>query len=233
MSRLIISVSHKPGKGGETFHNANFELLGLDYKYVAIYAKNMVDVIDGIRRLGIHGCSVSMPFKQDAYRLVDEVDSIADEIESINTILNVDGKLVGFNTDLDGALATFETLDLKSHWKVCILGDGGVARSIQKALELNNVRKIEQYSRKLGNWDERGEAYGELLINATSIGTYPYEPCMPENSLESFSTIFDVQPHTTWLTASAKGLTIQNANGVQMKQVQARKQFEIYTGIKL
>ncbi|MBN2154268.1 MAG: shikimate dehydrogenase, partial [Candidatus Lokiarchaeota archaeon] len=86
-------------------HNAAINALGLDLVYIAFHVKPdaLKQAIEGFRALGIVGINVTIPHKVAAMQWLDEVDPVARAIGAINTIKNEGGKLVGRNTDADGA----------------------------------------------------------------------------------------------------------------------------------
>jgi len=98
-TRLCISLSARPTNIGTRFHNHLYEVLDLDFVYKAFTTDDITAAIAGVRGLGIRGCSVSMPWKEDVIALVDEMTPSADAIHSVNTIVNDDGRLVAYNTD--------------------------------------------------------------------------------------------------------------------------------------
>ena len=98
-TRLCISLAARPSNIGTRFHNYLYDLLGLDFIYKAFTTTDIVAAIGGVRALGIRGCSVSMPFKQDVIALVDQVEDSARAINAVNTIVNDDGHLTASNTD--------------------------------------------------------------------------------------------------------------------------------------
>ena len=87
-TRLCISLAARPSNIGTRFHNYLYEQLGLDFIYKAFTTTDIAAAIGGVRALGIRGCSVSMPFKEDVIALVDEVEPSARAIHSVNTIVN-------------------------------------------------------------------------------------------------------------------------------------------------
>src|ERR671935_2616432 len=90
-TRLCISLAGRPSNIGTRFHNYLYELLGLDFIYKAFTTTDITAAIGGVRALGIRGCSVSMPFKQDVIALVDEVEESARAIDAVNTVVNDGG----------------------------------------------------------------------------------------------------------------------------------------------
>ncbi len=87
-TRLCISLAARPSNIGTRFHNHLYDVLGLDFIYKAFTTTDIAAAIGGVRALGIRGCSVSMPFKEDVIALVDEVEQSARVIHSVNTIVN-------------------------------------------------------------------------------------------------------------------------------------------------
>lgn len=96
---LCISLAGRPGTFGVRFHNHLYQQLGLDYYYKAMTTDDLPAAVAGIRALGIRGCGVSMPYKEACMALVDEIDPSAAAIESVNTLVNIAGRLKAYNTD--------------------------------------------------------------------------------------------------------------------------------------
>ena len=130
-TRLCISLSARPTNIGTRFHNHLYEKLDLDFVYKAFSATDIRDAIAGVRGLGIRGCSVSMPWKEDVIALVDEMTPSASTIHTVNTIVNEDGKLVGHITDGTGFVQNLREhgVEVKDK-KMVVLGAGGAATAI-------------------------------------------------------------------------------------------------------
>ena len=96
---LCISLSARPSNNGTRFHNHLYEQLGLNWIYKAFAPTDLAQAIAGVRGLGIRGCAVSMPYKEDVIALVDVMDPSAKAIDSVNTIVNDGGHLTAYNTD--------------------------------------------------------------------------------------------------------------------------------------
>ncbi|MBI5887802.1 MAG: shikimate dehydrogenase [Deltaproteobacteria bacterium] len=124
-------------------HNAAFEALGLDYVYVPFHVKldNNADLkkaVEGIRAMNIRGVNVTIPHKEKVIKLLDDMHDSAKDIGAVNTIVNDNGRLIGYNTDGDGYISGLKE-DLKAHGikdfslrnkKAVIIGAGGSARAI-------------------------------------------------------------------------------------------------------
>ena len=98
-TQLCMSLSARPGNFGTRFHNFLYEELGLDFVYKGFSTTDLPGAIGGIRALGIRGCAVSMPFKEAVIPLIDGMGPTARAIESVNTIVNDNGRLTASNTD--------------------------------------------------------------------------------------------------------------------------------------
>lgn len=162
-------------------HNSVFEALGMhDAAYVRIRLDEGEKIRENFFAMGLSGANVTVPFKEDAYKLCDEVKGLALKIKAVNTLVNEGGKLVGYNTDCDGfmeSLAEFE--EVKS---AVILGAGGTARAIAFALRdagiavhlLNRSEGRLAFFRENGfeasTWKECKVCPCDVIINTTSAG---------------------------------------------------------------
>ena len=114
-------------------HNAAFDALKLDYAFLAFKVKSaeLENAVNGMRALNIRGLNVTMPHKSAVLKFLDRVDLSAQIINSVNTILNKENKLFGFNTDGVGALKALRENGVEPKGrKVLLLGAGGAARAI-------------------------------------------------------------------------------------------------------
>ena len=243
-------------------HNAGYNALGINFVYVACLVKNLEHAIKGIRALNIRGASITIPHKVKAISYVDKLDDLAQKIGSINTIVNQEGELIGYNSDGMGALKAFQdrTIDLKGK-SVLVLGSGGVARAITFSLVMRGeVKRLHilgiiedemniliEDLRKTGRIDIQGTRLQEdilqktlstsdILINCTPIGMYPKteESPVPSSFLRSGLLVFDVvyNPPQTTLLKDAQRAGCVTVSGLEMFINQAIVQFELWTGEK-
>jgi len=246
---LCISLAERPSRFGITVHNAGYRALGLDFLYKAIRPYDLGAAIDGIRGFGIRGCGVSMPYKIDVLSLVDEVEAEAAAVGAINTIVNDDGRLKGFNTDVSGARRVLSDIKLNSNDKVLLLGAGGVARAMLHALASFPVADITVAARReeaVANlrtfgplswipWEQRDSLESTVLINATPIGMAPEIDRLPValSTIARNRAIFDVvaNPPVSRLISEAQNIRGKIAiTGMTMALYQAADQFRLYTG---
>src|SRR2546423_6240054 len=126
-------VEHSLSPG---IHNVAFQKLGLNFVYLALRVEDLDGAFRGIRALGnVRGFSVTIPHKVVVIPYLDEVETTAKHIGSVNTIVVENGKLTGYNTDVSGAMRALREagVSLKGQ-KVLMLGSGGAARAIAFAL---------------------------------------------------------------------------------------------------
>ncbi len=250
-TQLCISIAERPSNFGTTVFNAAFAAAGIDFIYKAckLDPSNLKGAIAGIRALGIRGCGVSMPFKVMAIEYMDDLDQSAVEVGALNTILNEDGRLKGFNTDYYGAGEALRSVKDVRNKTVLVLGSGGVAMAICAALKSLGVDKVtianrtaekasavaEKWQYPVLEWEQRKRTKGDILINATSMGMNPHPEEIPvdEESIKNFGTVMDVviSPVNTRLLQAAKAYGKVTVPGSIMCLYQAVKQYEIYTGL--
>ena len=131
---LCISLSARPSNNGTRFHNHLYDQLDLNWIYKAFAPTDLAQAIAGVRGLGIRGCAVSMPYKEDVMALVDELDPSAKAIDSVNTIVNTDGHLKAYNTDYTAIEQLLKTNAVPTDYSVLVQGAGGMAKATVAAL---------------------------------------------------------------------------------------------------
>jgi shikimate dehydrogenase len=118
-------------------HNAAFRSLGMDFVYVAFRVRGdeLTRAMEGFRALGVVGINVTRPHKTSVMHLLDKIERNAREIGAVNTVVNTDGTLRGYNTDGQAALSVLQEIGGSlSGNRVVILGAGGAARAITRHL---------------------------------------------------------------------------------------------------
>ena len=243
------------------FQGAADEATGTDMVYLPFNVKpeNIGDAVRGIRALGIRGTNVTMPHKQTAIPYLDELDPLAQEIGSINGIINTDGKLKGYNFDVGGFMIPFEGMDLNEK-KVLMLGAGGGARAAAFGLTkrgaeitiLNrNVEKAESLAKDLTKYSgnpakgrpftddalKEEMATTDILVNCTSIGfdKQEGETPVPKELIRPGMIVYDIvySPLETRLMREAKEQGAAKViGGLEMIVGQGAQFFEKATGKK-
>jgi shikimate dehydrogenase len=245
---LCISVAEKPGKFGITVHNAGYRALGLNFLYKTFAINDIKGAIIGVRSLGIRGCSVSMPFKEKVIPFLDRLDPLAKKIGAVNTIVNDNGQLIGYNTDVIAVEKSLKPLQIKNDKDIIIFGAGGVSRAILvalKNLKLKNItvanrttRKGERLAKEFNvnfiQWSKRENVKAEVLINATSIGMFPniFSSPISKNKIKNSQIVMDVvaTPPKTKLIKIANKQGKITVDGLKLSLYQAFTQFKLYTG---
>ncbi|MFN3075330.1 MAG: shikimate dehydrogenase family protein [Alphaproteobacteria bacterium] len=245
-ARLCFSLATRPGRFGATVHNTAFRALGLDffYKPLAIGENDLARAVEAMRLLDARGFAVTMPFKERILPLLDALDPVAEAVGAVNTVVNDDGRLTGYNTDVDGAAAALTRIGVGTADRVLILGAGGVARAIVAALKTMGITQLFLACRRpetalwasgvrVVPWDEAINA--EVLVNATPIGMGGGEDLpIAAGRLAGMRAVMDVvaQPARTTLIRAAEEAGKTVADGDIMALAQAIRQFELYTGIQ-
>jgi shikimate dehydrogenase len=230
-------------------HNAGYQALGINYVYLPFQVKDIKRAIEGIRGLGIRGASITLPHKTTAIKYLDRLDPLAEEIGAVNTIVNDEGVLTGYNTDGDGALQALEEVTSLGGKKAVLIGGGGAASAIALGLKKNGVELVvlnrtEDKARKLAkqvNAEDSGDleklsliASADILINATSVGMWPQasQSIIPQRLLHNKLTVFDIvyNPRETRLLIEAREKGCAIVYGYKMLLYQAARQFELFTG---
>ena len=151
-TRLLALIGSPVGHSGSpAMYNYSFEKLGLDYAYVAFDVKEdgVKGALDAMRLFNMRGMNVTMPDKVEAARYMDELSPAAQIIGAVNTIVNEDGKLIGYMTDGEGFVN-----NLKDHGvsivgkKMVVAGGGGAATAIQVQCALDGAREITIFNKK-------------------------------------------------------------------------------------
>jgi len=234
-------------------HNAAYKALGIDSQYTflakQVKPEELADAMkEELRAPNIHAFACTIPHKETVIQYLDNMDETAKEIGAVNTVLNNNGALKGYNTDWEGAInALLKYTSLKNK-KVAVLGSGGTARAIVYGLSKENCQ-ISLYSRstdkaltifqkskcELFPWDKREDVYNaEIIINATSVGREDDATPLSGKGITDKHILFDVnyKKGNTQLLNLAKLKNAIIIDGLEMLLQQGMLQFELYTGMK-
>jgi len=226
-----------------------------DYKAIDIAPENLKAGVDALIAEGYAGFNVTIPHKQEIFKLCAEVDETAKAIGAVNTVVIRDGKLFGTNTDAFGFIENVKReafgVDF-SHRPCVVLGAGGAARAIihglieagaQKIILTNRTIEKAQDVASLNNnivevaaWDKRSEILdgAGFLVNTTALGMTGKEPLTIDlSALPADATVSDIvyAPLTTELLAQARHGGRQIVTGIGMLLHQARPAFEKWFGV--
>jgi shikimate dehydrogenase len=245
-------------------HNAAFAQLGMDWAYVAyrVEPERVADALRGLVALGMVGLNVTIPHKQAAAELVDDLDPAARALQSVNTLHNVGGKLKGYSTDGPGFVRSVEETGTSLPGKVVtLIGAGGSARAVAYALVSAGVAALTLAARRPQKAEEvaamvsehTGRAVGvvdlasaaareivrgsDLVIDSTSVGMHPnvdVPPVVPADWLRPGQRVCDLtyNPRETCLLKAARAAGAYTLDGTGMLVHQGAIAFELWTGVE-
>jgi shikimate dehydrogenase len=225
-------------------HNAGFEALGVDAAYVPLAAVDLDDLFAGADALGLAGASVTAPFKVGVLPYLASADAESADIGAVNTLVRQTDGWHGSNTDAAGFLAGLGGLNLTG-WRVAVLGSGGAARSVVRALGSWRCRTT-LYGRDAAQTRAVASSLGvggagrpvpagawDLLVNTTPVGTAPDadRSAFPEGRYDG-QVVYDLvyNPPVTRMLREAAGQGCPTIGGLDMLVEQARLQAEAWTG---
>lgn len=185
------------------------------------------------------GYNVTIPYKQDIIPMLDELSQGARDIGAVNTVVNDGGRLVGYNTDIDGIRFAFEKADISISGKnVLILGSGGTSHTARYVCEKDGAKSVRIVSRtgEINYTNCYDLADMQVIINTTPVGMMP-NACQTPIDVSRFSKlegVFDCvyNPLETMLVKNARELGIKAANGLSMLVEQARIAHNLFQNAK-
>ncbi len=259
--RHLIGLLGTPVKHSKSpiMHNSLFEKYGLKYEYIAfnVAEGDLASAVEGLRALNFAGANVTVPHKVAIIPYLDAISPKAAKIGAVNTIVNKDGRLIGYNTDGDGYLTSLleETNYKLADKRVLLLGAGGAARAIACAISeqkiasltiLNrDIKKAERLQSKIACnisaeiaiIDKIQEYIGavDLIINTTTVGMSPGidKSLVPQQLIRSDQMVSDIiyNPLVTRLLQDANEQGATTHSGLGMFVYQAALAFQKWTGI--
>ncbi len=224
-------------KLGHSFSKILHGMLG-DYPYrLCEVARDEIDAF--FSRGEFLGLNVTIPYKQTVIPHLSEMDEAARQIGSVNTVVNRDGRLIGYNTDLYGMieLARHAGVIMKNK-KVAILGTGGTSKTARAAAKKLSAREIVIVSRESGEGRidyetlYREHADTEVIINTTPLGMFPniYSTPLELDRLPALAGVLDAvyNPLRTELVLDAEERGIPAEGGLYMLVAQAVRASELF-----
>ena len=245
-------------------HNAAFARMGLDFWYVPFRVKpeDLAQAVAGMKALNIRGLNVTIPHKVAIIPFLDELDLLAKKIGAVNTVVNDNGVLQGFNTDAIGFLDALMQKGVEPKGKrVVLLGAGGAGRAVSFVLAERGAHLVILNRRLELDWAEDlarqlSQTFGRevkalesternlaqaldgayILVNATSVGMSPNidETLVEPDLLKPSLVVFDAvyNPVKTKLLRQAEQIGAQTISGLEMLVWQGALAFELWTGAR-
>ena len=242
-------------------HNSAFEATNTNGVYLAweVDAAELAETVANIRRYQMYGINLSMPYKEQVIPYLDQLSEEACLIGAVNTVVNREGTLIGYNTDGKGFFKSLPSFKI-SKKRLVLLGAGGAAKAILAQAILDGVSQISVFVRSSSI--EKTRPYlekiknatgfrvdlfaledvqdlqdsitkADLLVNATSVGMDGFSQPIPTSIvLPEKLLVADViyQPFETPFLKWAKNQGNQSINGLGMLLYQAAEAFELWTG---
>ncbi len=151
---LCGSFAGRASQVGVRVHNAAYRALGLNYTYVAFSIRDAHSAVAAMRALSMRGCAITMPFKETVLPLLDRLDPHAAAIGAVNTIVNDDDILTGYNTDWLAARQALEEVTALDGKVAAVLGAGGASRAVCYALSSRGCT-VHVFNRTVARAEER------------------------------------------------------------------------------
>lgn len=244
-------------------HNYISDKMGMDYVYTAfnVRPESLEDAIKGIRALDIRGINVTAPHKIEVMKYLDEISPEAMRLGSVNTVVNRNGRLTGYNTDSEGFYTALINAGIEiTGKKLLIMGSGGVVKPTlirlceAKPESITLVNRTRQKAWVMAEMIYDATGYRiktevddfdfDLVINTTSAGMEPQEDTLP---IESIAEIPDLDfihkgmaavdmiynPPETLFLKKAREMGAKTLNGLDMLIYQGIIAYELFTDIKL
>ncbi len=233
------------------------KLTNENYVYTAfnVTKDKLKDAISGIQALGIAGVNVTAPHKESVIEFLDELSDEARLFGAVNTVVNRDGRLIGYNTDAEGFYKSLirEGIDIKGK-DVLIFGAGGATRpivvlfAIKGAKSITVINRTEQRAKKLAEYVKAAVGYDintkmqlkhyDVVINTTSAGMEPQLDTLPYEDLsfiDSQTAVADLiyNPTETRFLELARNKGAKTVNGLGMLIYQGILAYELFTDKKL
>ncbi|MDC0200152.1 shikimate dehydrogenase [Candidatus Nitrosopelagicus sp.] len=237
-----------------TIHNAAYRELEIECTYIAyrVIQGDLATGIESLKKIKISGFNVTIPHKIEMMKYLDNVDENCKRIGAVNTVLNDDGILRGFNTDMDGFLEPIKRKEINiKNSKILLLGAGGAARAIVAGFQKEgadeivivnrtkeNGENLTEFSKKNG-LDARSidieemdvlDSKFDFIVNASSLGLKGEKNVIPEKFFNEKTTVYDIvyKPIKTDLINKAKEKNCEIIFGYEMLLGQAIRSFEIW-----
>jgi shikimate dehydrogenase len=241
-----------------SMQNDAFTSLGMDAHYQAFHItrENLPTAIKGMKAIGVAGFNVTIPHKTAIIPLLDEVDPLAAAIGAVNTIVNINGRFIGYNTDGEGFIRGLHeeygqpVLDKR----ILIIGAGGAARAIYYTFGQQGAKYVDIANRTPDNAlqlkvrcpypvetaiftleeAEKNLADYDIIIQTTSIGMSPKADVSPIQLTnirqDAFLSDIIYNPAETTIMKEAKQRGVSVQNGMRMFAYQGALAFEKWTG---
>jgi shikimate dehydrogenase len=238
--------------------NAAFAAKGLNYTYIAfrVPKDELQESIESLRSINIAGFNVTIPHKTEIIKYLDELELTAKKVSAVNTVNNLEGKFIGYNTDAYGFIEPLHRRHVDfGGMRVLLIGAGGAARAVVGALagekgvsrlivanrDTQRANELAKIASELGIYCkvvplDKAPEFSldcDLIVNATSLGMNNEPSIIDYHHIQKGSIVYDIvyRPIVTDLIENAKFAQATVVYGYEMLIEQGAKAFEIWTGL--
>lgn len=222
------------------YFKSKFEAEGIEATYKAYDIEELDNLEELVKKEGLDGFNITIPYKKRMRRKCDEVDLLAKRVGAVNTVKITDGKWVGYNTDILGFRKSLKDQIGYKRAAALVLGTGGASLAVKSALDLMSIpylvvsRNTRAGDLSYNSLTKRIFEQYNLIINTTPLGMSPNEnetPDIPYDFITENHYVFDLvyNPKKTKFLqiAERQGASIQN--GLEMLHQQAEESWKIWS----
>ena len=222
------------------YFSEKFKKENLDCTYSNFDIENISLIESILQNNGISGYNVTIPYKQEIIKFLDEIDEVAKAIGAVNTIKKIDNKNIGFNTDCIGfEKSLIPLIENKKPDSALILGGGGASKAVKYVLKKIKIN-YSTVSRKEGKSEFIYENLNDviinrfkMIINCSPVGTFPNInkcPNIPYKHLTKEHVLYDLvyNPIESLFLRRGRELGCKTKNGLEMLEIQANESWRIW-----
>ena len=222
------------------YFSEKFKKENLDCTYSNFDIENISLIESILQKNGISGYNVTIPYKQEIIKFLDEIDEVAKAIGAVNTIKKIDNKNIGFNTDCIGfEKSLIPLIENKKPDSALILGGGGASKAVKYVLKKFKIN-YSTVSRKEGKSEFIYENLNDviinrfkMIINCSPVGTFPNInkcPNIPYKHLTKEHILYDLvyNPIESLFLRRGRELGCKTKNGLEMLEIQANESWRIW-----
>jgi shikimate dehydrogenase len=219
----------------------------LNWIYVPFKVDRIDTAISALCDLNFLGANVTIPFKVDCMKFLDEIDESAKSVGAVNTIVNRNKKLIGYNTDVEGFKKDIEH-SIQNAKNVLIYGAGGASKAAITALKFLNKKvtvinrthkKAEQLSEQFDieccRFEDLNKEKFEAFVNCSPVGMDKVSSPIELQDFPNLRFVYDMvyEPEESPLLYLAKSLGIKNKNGYGMLVEQGKAAFRLWQNVEI
>jgi shikimate dehydrogenase len=230
-------------------HNTIYKQMGINAVFLPMPHDNLQMLVQSLKTFSVNLAAVTSPYKEKILKYLDQRSPEVNSLQAANTIIQRNGRLHGYNTDIEGIAYALNGIEIKNN-NVLIIGAGGAARAMAYFLRKQHAN-IFYLNRSLDKALHLCKEFGgevimrpelnlknmDIVVNTTTVGMYPdtHTSPLPDAGFNKNQLVFDMiyHPVMTTLLKQAKKSKARIVTGLDMFIGQGLKQIELFTGSKL